>query len=164
MSVTDDILRTYRAPRATLRRLITQPRSEGRLLGYALAACLLIFVGQWPRLSREAIETGAEMEVLVGGALFAWVFVMPLVLYLLAWLCSGAMRIAGRPGDGYGARLALFWALLSAAPLWLLYGLMAGLVGPGPGMTIVGGLALAGFLWFWIMGLIEVGRGEGARA
>ncbi|MBC7180364.1 MAG: YIP1 family protein [Roseovarius sp.] len=50
---------------------------------------------------------------------------------------------------------ALFWAFLAASPLILLHGLVAGFVGPGPGLQAVGLLWLLVFLWFWVSGLIE---------
>ena len=164
MGVTADILATYRAPRRAMRRLLAQPRREGRLLGYAVTACLVVFVGQWPRLAREAALTGVDLNVLLGGALFGWMFVMPLALYLLAGISHGLASLAGGRGDGHGARLALFWALLAAAPLWLAHGLVAGAAGPGPLLSAVGLVAMAGFLWFWAACLVEAERGGGAEA
>jgi hypothetical protein len=118
-----------------------------------MLACVLIFVAQLPRLSREAHLTERPLEVLLGGALMAWVFVAPLLLYGVAALTILALRVAGRAPQPFAARLALFWALLSAAPLWLLHGLVAGLAGPGPMLTVVGAVAVASFLWFWWSGL-----------
>ncbi len=61
----------------------------------------------------------------------------------------------GGQGGYYGARLALFWALVASAPAWLLNGLVAGLIGPGAALNIVGFLAFAAFLWIWLSGLAE---------
>ncbi len=58
---------------------------------------------------------------------------------------------------GYGARIALFWAFLAAAPVLLLHGLVAGFIGPGAGMTIIGVIWCGVFLWFWLSGLREAG-------
>ncbi|MER3352422.1 MAG: hypothetical protein RLQ73_00450, partial [Hoeflea sp. D1-CHI-28] len=55
----------------------------------------------------------------------------------------------------YGSRLALFWAFLAASPLLLLYGLVAGFIGPGAGLTGVGVGWVAVFLWFWLSNLRE---------
>ena len=49
-----------------------------------MAGCLLIFVAQWPRLSREAFLTGEELSPLLGSTLMAWVFLAPLLLYGIA--------------------------------------------------------------------------------
>ena len=43
--------------------------------------------------------------------------------------------------------------LAATAPVMLLGGLVAGLVGPGPGLTLVHAVAGAAFLLFWIAGL-----------
>ena len=54
--------------------------------------------------------------------------------------------------------LALFWALLASAPVVLLNGLVAGFIGPGPALTIVGVAWVAVFVWFWLSGLRQVQR------
>jgi hypothetical protein len=59
----------------------------------------------------------------------------------------------GGRGSFFAARIVLFWALLAVAPLMLLRGLVAGLIGPGPQLVIVSGVTFAVFLWFWIVGL-----------
>ena len=75
---------------------------------------------------------------------------LPLLLYLVAGLSHLVARVMGGQGDWFGARLALFWSLLATAPLVLFYGLVAGFIGPGAGLTLVGAIWLAVFLWFWI--------------
>ncbi len=155
MSVTRDILATYRAPRAVYRRRVGTAPREDRALAVAILACGLIFIGQWPRLVRQAQLSGEELNPLLGGALFAWLFIMPLMLYALGTLSHLAARALGGRGSGYRARFALFWALLAAAPLWLGWGVLAGLAGPGPLLQGVGALALAAFLAFWALGFRE---------
>jgi len=49
--------------------------------------------------------------------------------------------------------LALFWALLVATPLKLLHGLVLGLIGSGPGLTLVGALWFALLMWNWTINL-----------
>ena len=78
---------------------------------------------------------------------------MSKTLYALAALSHLVARAAGARGTWYDARLALFWALLAASPLWLLNGLVAGFVGPGLQQDIVGGVALLAFLALWLRGL-----------
>jgi hypothetical protein len=96
--------------------------------------------------------------VLLGGALMGWIFLAPLLLYGLAALSVVAMTVVGRRPDPFAARFALFWALLAAAPLWLVHGLVAGLAGPGPVQAAAGAVALAAFLWFWWAGVGEACR------
>lgn len=155
MPVTTDIVATYRGPRRVMRRLLDRGSREDRALAILIAACVLVFIAQWPRLAREAFLTERELNPLLGGALLGWIFIAPLLFYLLALLSHGLARLAGGCGSAYGARLALFWAFLAASPLLLLHGLVAGFIGPGPGLTAVGLIWLAVFGWFWIAGLRE---------
>ena len=90
--------------------------------------------------------------MLMGGTLMAWLFIAPLILYAVAALSHLAGRAFGRGPGGYGARIALFWALLAAAPVMLLWGLTAGFVGPGIELNLVGLLWLGVFGWFWAAG------------
>ena len=152
MALTTDIVATYRRPGAVARDKIATGR-EDLALAYLMLACGLVFVGQWPKLQRQAYLGGEDLEPLIGGALFAWIFAAPVLLYLMAWLVHHASRAARRPVGGFGSRMALFWALAAASPLWLLNGLAAGMVGPGPALSLVGLAAAGAFLWFWVAGL-----------
>ena len=49
-----DILRSYRTPRRVLRERIGTKAREDRAFATLMAGCVLTFVAQWPRLSREA--------------------------------------------------------------------------------------------------------------
>ncbi|TNF63338.1 MAG: YIP1 family protein [Rhodobacteraceae bacterium] len=187
MPVTADILATYRGPARVLADKLARGVQDPVALVYLAAGAILGFVAQLPRLRREALlpnpeferailaERGevrqieavgvpqdlvaAKFEALVSGALFAWVFVMPLLFYLIAALSAFVMRrLGGRP-SGLAARLALFWSFLAASPLLLLQGLGAGLIGPGPAVTGLSVLWLAVFLWFWIASMREAGWG-----
>lgn len=160
MSALTDIAATYRGPGGVLRRLLAQGQREDRALAILMAGCALVFVAQWPRLAREAHLTGQDLNPLLGASLLGWVIIMPLVLYLLAGLAHIIARVLGGRGSFYGARLALFWALLAASPLLLLHGLVAGFVGPGPQLVLVGALWCAVFLWFWIGGTLAAERRE----
>lgn len=156
MSVSADILRMYRAPRAVARKRLSGGPREDRALAILMAACLLIFVAQWPRLARDAhMQEGIGLDALMAGALFGWIFIAPLLAYGLAAGSHLLARAMGGQGTWADARMALFWALLAAAPLWLLSGLVAGLIGPGPALGLTGFAALAAFLIFWIAGLVE---------
>lgn len=159
MSAVRDIVATYGGPRRVVRRILQAGAREERALVILMAACLVVFVAQWPRLARQAHEQGQELNPLLGGALFAWLFLMPLVLYTLALISHWVLKALGGKGQPYGARIALFWALLASTPVMLLWGLTAGFVGPGAALTLVGAFWLAIFLWVWLSGLAEVWRG-----
>ncbi|SIS92408.1 Yip1 domain-containing protein [Roseivivax lentus] len=162
MPVSSDIVASYRGPGKVLRRLLSHGRREERALAILMAACLLYFLSRLPSLAREAHLRGEELNPLLGGALFGWLFIAPLLLYAVAGVSHMLARVLGGRGTWYGARMALFWALLASSPLVLLNGLVAGFIGPGPGLTAVGILWVGVFLWFWIAGLRVAERGQPA--
>ncbi len=164
MSVSADILRSWRHPRRVVARLLGMGVREDRALVFLMAGCGLIFLAQWPRLLREAAAMpGPGFDARVGGALWGWLFVMPLLAYGLAALSHLIARMLGGRGSWFGARLALFWAFLASAPLWLLNGALTGLFGSGAASLLSGLLALGAWLAIWLAGLIEAERGAGAQ-
>jgi len=158
MPVSSDIVATYRGPGRVMQRLLSQGAREDRALVFLMLSCAIVFVAQLPRLSREAYLSGQDLNMMMGGTLLAWLFIAPLMFYLLAWLSQMLARALGGQGNGFGARLALFWALLATSPLVLLHGLVAGFIGPGPGLQGVGLIWLLVFLWFWLSGLRQAQR------
>lgn len=164
MSIASDILQTWRHPRQVIRRRLGDGAREDRALAVVMGACLIIFIGQWPRLAREAhLDPTTPLDMRIGGALLAWLFIVPLALYLIAAFSHLLAKALGGQGSWYGARLALFWSLLAVAPLWLVNGFVAGLSGPGAAKTFSGVIALAAFLLVWILSLIEAEHGEDTR-
>jgi hypothetical protein len=157
MSVSRDIVATWRRPRTVMRSLLAQGRREDRALMFLILACGIIFVSQWPVISREAAldargraATGAARDHLLRVA-------DDLAARLLRARQPDAPDRAARWAGGqfYSARLALFWTLLASAPAWLFYGLVRGFIGPGPAQTLVGiGLVLA-FVTIWGICLSE---------
>ncbi len=155
--MTSDIARTYRAPGRVLRERLSRGATEAHALAILLAACALMFVAQWPRLSRLAFEDPTiPLQARLSGALLGWLFIMPLVFYLIAPLPRLIARLLGGQGTWFGARLALFWAALAAAPLWLLNGLVLGFIGPGPAATLTATIAGLAFAVFWGAGLWQI--------
>ncbi|NKB29613.1 MAG: YIP1 family protein [Rhodobacteraceae bacterium] len=156
MSIVADITRSYAQPRAVIHARLTEGQREDRALMLLMLGCGLVFVAQWPVLARAAaLDEAVPLEARLGGALMAWGVIMPLACYGIAAVSHLIARSLGGQGGYYGARLALFWALVASAPAWLLNGLVAGLIGPGAALNIVGFLAFAAFLWIWLSGLAE---------
>ena len=166
MSATGDIFESYRRPRAVMRRHLARGVNEGRVFIFLVGACLLVFIAQWPRLSREAfldaaiplnerLVEAAPLDARLGAAMLGWLFIAPLFFYALAAVSYLVARIIGGQGTMYGARLALFWSLLVVTPVWLLQGLVAGFIGEGLQLTVVGIALLGAFFWIWINSLIE---------
>ncbi|RAP42706.1 YIP1 family protein [Rhodovulum viride] len=156
MAVTTEIVATWRGPRAALRRQLRMGPREDRALIYLMIACFLIFIGQWPRLAREAYMTPeVPLEALLGAALFGWMALAPLFFYGLAAVSHLVARAVGGKGSWFTARLALFWTLLCVSPLWLLQGLVAGFIGAGPALTLVSTVLAVAFLAIWLLSLVE---------
>ncbi|MDZ4095891.1 MAG: YIP1 family protein [Paracoccaceae bacterium] len=159
MTITGDILESYRRPRVVIARKLAAGPREDRALAVLMAACGLMFVGQWPGLARAAhLDPAIPLDARIGGALLGTVFLLPPLAYALAGVSHLLARGLGGKGSHFGARLALFWSLLAISPLMLLQGLIGGFIGSGPGFTVLGLGVLAAFLYLWINGLIEVER------
>ena len=98
MPVTTDIVATYRGPRRVVRRLLEMGPREDRALVMLIAACVVVFVAQWPRLAREAHLSEQALNPLLGASLMAWLFIAPLLLYALALLTHGVARLLSGVG------------------------------------------------------------------
>jgi len=154
MAVTDDIVATYRGPGRVVRGLLNREKREDRLFILLFVGCVIVFVILAPREARLAhIDDTVPLVARLYWSAFFWVLIMPFVFYLVAALS----RVISLPFHSdlswYGARMALFWAIIAAAPVGLLFGMVAGLIGPGVQQKIVGLLWIGVFLWFWLAGL-----------
>lgn len=145
-----------------MRDLLAQGRREDRAIVYLMVSCFLIFVAQWPRLRRvaEGFEPSpwpADMnfEGMMTYTFFGAVIILPLFMYGVAALSHLVAKIFGGKGSWYTARLALFWTLLATSPLFLFYGLVRGLIGPGSQAVLVGAVGAVVFLLIWVQSLRE---------
>ncbi|MEL6509102.1 MAG: YIP1 family protein [Pseudomonadota bacterium] len=153
MPVTRDIRESYRKPAQVMRRLLADGQREDRALAILMGGAFLAFLFQLPKLSRQAHLQGEDLTGLMANTLFACLFFLPLIFYGIAAVTHIIARIFGGKGTWYGARLALFWSFLAASPLMLLNGLVAGLVGDGVQLQIVGLLWFLVFGAFWFINL-----------
>ncbi|HVG49461.1 MAG TPA: YIP1 family protein [Rubellimicrobium sp.] len=150
MGVAADILRSLRhGPRVVVREQLAQGPNESRALAFLMIGCALIFVAQWPRLMREAQLTGDDFTRLVAYALLGWLAIWPLVFYGLATVAHALSRAMGGQGTPFGARLAMFWSWLAAAPLGLLTGVLAGFTGASLLTNLAGASWIIVFAAFW---------------
>ncbi|TCP40853.1 YIP1 family protein [Rhodovulum marinum] len=156
MPITQEIIATWRGPRAAMRRQLKAGQREDRALAYLMLACFLIFVAQWPRLAREAyLDSEIPLEARLGAALFGWMALAPLFFYGIAAFSHLFARMMGGEGSYFGARLALFWTLLAVSPAWLLYGLVAGFLGAGAALNLVASVLTVAFFAIWMLSLAE---------
>ncbi|TBN47262.1 hypothetical protein EYF88_15300 [Paracoccus sediminis] len=151
------VLHSWWAPRRVVRGLSAMP--EGAKLAVLMAAMLIFLIAQAPAHARMAqLDPSIPFQARMGGALLAVMFMMPILAYAVAALVSGLSRLSPwrlSPGD---SRLALFWSLLAVAPAMLLAGLVAGLIGPGPALTVAQAVSGAGFLVIWGAGMAALAR------
>lgn len=154
MAVTTDIVQSWRAPRKVMVRHLQRHPTEGFALSLLVAFLLLAFVAQWPAMSRAAfLEPEAPLTQRMTAAGLALLASIPF-WYGLAGLSHLVARQFGGTGSFLQARIALFWALLSIAPVMLLQGMVQGFFGSGPFATGAGILVLCGFLYLWLNMLI----------
>ncbi|MGR3513816.1 MAG: YIP1 family protein [Paracoccaceae bacterium] len=160
MSIALDIVRTYRAPREVqARQMRAGESSEGRALAVLMGACFLLFVAALPFLSRQAhLDPEKTFQDLMAGAFFAWLLMMPLVFYVFSLLVVLVMKLLKIKAPAHHVRMAIFWALLASAPMWLFSGLAAGFTGESPGAAIAAVAAVGSFCIFAIFGLVAAVR------
>lgn len=159
MTVSTDLVATWRRPRAVLRQHLARGRSEAFAFTLLLVFLILAFVGQWPAAAREAFladEPSAAPRILARA--FAVLATIPL-WYGLAALSRLVAKAMGGQGSWYGARIALFWALATVGPLMLLQGLVSGMIGPGPALSTVTLVVGIAFIWLWATLLHEAEKG-----
>jgi Yip1 domain len=154
MAVVSDIVRSWRSPRAVIDGHLQNRKTEAFAFSLLVAFLLLAFVAQWPAMSRGAyLQPEAPLIQRMLAAALALLASIP-VWYGLAAISHLISKRFGGKGNYLGARLALFTALLSAAPLMLLHGVISGFIGQGPFTTAAGMLVLAAFLYLWLNMLI----------
>ncbi|UWR23976.1 YIP1 family protein [Sulfitobacter sp. S190] len=155
MSLTSDIMGTYRAPGRIQSRFLAQGRNEVRALLFLLIAGVLMFVAATPYQAREAeLRPDVPLIARLYWSAFLYIFIMPLLVYAFAALIWLLSRIARRNISGFQIRFTLIWSLLATAPVFLLLGLVAGFIGQGVQLQMVGLIWLAVFGWFWAKGLL----------
>jgi len=158
MAVTTDILQAWRSPRTVLRRHLTRGTSEPFAFSLLAAFLVLAFVALWPFLSRQSVmqpEVPMLQRLVAGG--LALLASIPL-WYGVAAISHLVSKLFGGQGSYYAARIALFAALLAVTPAMLFQGLVAGMIGPGRQLDLVGWIVVLAFLWIWLSMLTEAER------
>jgi hypothetical protein len=162
MPVTQDIVEAWLRPKAVMRRHLARGKSEPFAFSLLVAFLLLAFVSLWPWLSRQAVlqPTVPMVQRLVGAGL-ALLASIPF-WYLVAAVARLVAKVLGGQGSFYTARLALFAALVGVTPGMLLQGLVAGMIGPGAQLNLVGVLVGVGFIWIWLSMLMVAESADAA--
>ena len=159
MSVTVDIVESWRRPRVVVRRLLAQPRSEPFAFSLLMTGLILLFVSLAPYLAREAYFQPEQPLTQRGlAAALAMAATVPF-WYLLAALGHLVARILAGKGSFYAARIALFWAVVAASPGLLTSGLVRGMRGNDAVSDGLGLIAALAFVVLWVVMLQEAERG-----
>jgi hypothetical protein len=85
-----------------------------------MGGCVGTFVSSWPALARQAHLEAKDVTDLMGGALLAWVFIMPLVFYVLAMMLWGIQRVLMGRARMDQVRIVLFWSFFCIPPIYVL--------------------------------------------
>lgn len=155
VAVVADILQSWRTPRTVIAQHLRHRATEPFAVSLLVAFLGLAFIAQWPNMSRETYlhpEVPMKQRMLAAG--LALLASIPFWYGFAAISRIVAQRFGGK-GSYLGARLALFTALLSIAPLMLLQGIFRGLSGPGLATTGAGIAVTCGFFYLWIPMLME---------
>lgn len=153
------IVQSWWSPRRVVRGLSAMP--ESGKLAVLMAALLIFLIAQGPLRAREAqLDPSVPFEARMGGAMLAVLFMMPLIAYAVAAIVSMLSRLFPKRLTPEDSRLALFWALLAVSPAMLLWGIVAGLIGPGPAQMLTQVLVGVGFLMIWGAGVRALARKE----
>lgn len=176
MGVVADLWRSWRhGPGPVIRDHIARGPGESRAFAFLMIGLFLVVLAQFPALSRDAsaaalgrpVETVLAqslpsefrtMDTMAAYTILPWLVIMPLVFYAMAFVAQVVSRVFGGRGTGFGARVALFWSWLAAAPLALLTGLMAAFADK-TATNIFGALWIAVFATFWWLSQREAARG-----
>jgi hypothetical protein len=151
------VIESWWAPRRVVRGLSGMPDSV--MLAVLMVAMLISLIAQAPENARAAqLDPSIPMDARMGGAVMGTVFMMPLLAYGMAALTSLGSKLTPYRLAPEDARLALFWALLAVAPATLLAGMVAGLIGAGPALTLTRAITGLGFLFIWGAGISALAR------
>ena len=158
MSLIRNIFDSYRAPRSIFEGFSNGQLEERSALGFLAGGCLLAFISTWPAFARMSYFTEQTLEMMLAGALFAWIFLAPLFFYILVGFITLILFFAGFQGIGLQLRLSFFWSFLASTPILLVNGLAIGFLGRGNLTTLVEMTWTAVLIWFFYCSLRTIRR------
>jgi hypothetical protein len=176
MGISADIWRSWRhGPGPVIREHVARGPGEARAFAFLMIGLFLVVLAQFPALSRDAAAAATgqalvttlarslppearTMDAMAAYTIMPWLLLMPIVFYALALLAHGLSNLLGGHGTAFGARVALFWSWLAAAPVALLAGLMSAFA-DRTATNVTGILWIAVFAAFWWLSQREAARG-----
>ena len=158
MALVNDIGAAYKNPRREMRRQIADGIREEQTLFFALLFGGLSFLSLLPEIAKEAFITDGSLSAMAAAQFIASVFMMPLLMYGIAAISRIVLARFNGQGDHVGARRALFWAGIVAAPAMLLSAAIAIYV---PSLQLITGVVtMLIFFWQWFANLKELEFGD----
>lgn len=152
-------------PRAAMARQVREGLSESRSLFHLMLAAGLLFVASLPAAVRTSrtLAIDEPLNGVISAHIFGYFFLAPLLAYGVAAASHLFARVFGARGGFIGARAALFWSLLVAAPAALAIaavGTIAEMIHGGalPIFGLLGYAGLAFWLWIFAASLAEAER------
>jgi hypothetical protein len=142
MSVSRDIVATWRRPRTVMRSLLAQGRREDRALMFLILACGIIFVSQWPVISRGGARSPLQARLAI--TFFAWLMQALWLMFALVIVLSLLIR----------ELVGLVTDLPTGGPI----------MGPMQDSSLILGLVMAGFLYLTIHAVHRIGGSSAAPA
>ena len=98
MSISTEIVDSYKNARPVIARKLAQGPREDRALALVMGASGLFFVASIPgNLRAAAINPDVPLEARLSGALLALLFIAPLIFYVLAGITGLILRLFGGP-------------------------------------------------------------------
>jgi hypothetical protein len=160
MSVVADILTSWRMPSQVLRGHLARGKSEPFAFTFLVVFLIVSFVAQLPEAARaSALNPEIPIAAQLVPRALALLATIP-AWYLLAAIGCIVAWAFGAQASWYGARIALFWSLVCITPMVLLVGLIAGMIGAGTQLTLVGAITFVIFAAFWGINLREAARAD----
>ena len=160
MSLIKNIMDSYFRPSHIFSTMYSDCKGESTALAFLSLGCCITFLSNWPVLMRRSLVENQPLEVLLGGALLAWLFLAPLLFYFFAWLLSIILKIIGFQARGLFVRLTLFWGFLASTPILLIFGLVGGYIGDGLLYRVIGVLYWIALIRFIFIGLSVTQQSE----
>ena len=161
------ILDGWRDMPASVRRLVAEAPSEGRLLFYVLLSDLIFFVS-W---SAKTLLIPTPDAISDGPSDIAFWLVVALLcrtsaMYIFSMVAGAGARLAGGKASWPETRAAVFWGALVAAPVGFIIAIIVSVAAASGLITVSGGSVgaapaphVAGFIpfvWFVSAGVAEV--------
>ena len=121
MSLVDDIVRAYRAPRSVMQAQIDRGITEAQTLFYGMLFGVINLIASYPRIVN--LQADPDMiKGMISGMFISYIFLLPLMLYALAGVVHWVLLKFGGKASWAEARRAFNWSAVCVIPFVLCAG------------------------------------------